>query len=118
MPRAPRHCGHPDCLALAYPPSRYCDDHSRDSIGWNKSPRTASSTRTSTRSWRRRRAEVLQRDNHMCVVRGPNCTVTASEVDHVIPVFMGGDDQPSNCQSVCANCHRDRTQAQAKAARG
>lgn len=49
LPRAPRQCGHHDCTALAYPPGRYCDEHARDAIGWNKAPRAASSSRTSTR---------------------------------------------------------------------
>ena len=81
---------------LAYPPARYCEDHHAANIGWNRSPRTASSQRTSTRAWKLQRAKVLQRDGHQCVGRGPRCLVTASEVDHIQPVAEGGTDDTSN----------------------
>jgi 5-methylcytosine-specific restriction protein A len=63
------------------------------------------------------RAKTLQRDNHQCVIRGPRCTVTATEVDHVVAVYLGGTDDPGNLQSACHNCHAGRTAAQAQAAR-
>jgi 5-methylcytosine-specific restriction protein A len=118
VPRAPRMCGHQDCIAAVAHPARFCDDHSRDSIGWNNSPRTASSGRTSTRAWKLQRAKALQRDSHQCQIRGPKCTVTATEVDHVVPVYLNGSDELGNLQSTCHKCHVSRTAAQAAAARG
>jgi 5-methylcytosine-specific restriction protein A len=118
MPRAPRQCGHQDCTALAYPPGRYCDNHHRENIGWNKSPRTASSGRTSSRAWQLTRVKVLQRDRHTCQIRGPRCLVTASQVDHVVPVYRGGTDDMGNLRAVCIPCHNEVTAAQARAARG
>lgn len=112
--RAPKHCAEPDCYNLTR--STRCDEHTRS--GWSRTPRTASSTRTGTRAWRRRRAEVLNRDGHQCVIRGPRCTIHATEVDHVIPCHLGGGDSMANLQSACHNCHQHRTTTQAGAARG
>ncbi len=114
MPRAPKYCGRKGCTELVRG-KPYCTEHGN---GWKTSPRTASSRRTGTRAWRELRAKILQRDRHQCTVRGPRCTIKAVEVDHVVPCFLGGGDEPSNLQAVCHPCHVDRTTAQAQAARG
>lgn len=31
------------------------------------------------------------------------------EVDHVIPLHVGGDDDINNCRALCPNCHRKIT---------
>lgn len=31
------------------------------------------------------------------------------EVDHVVPLHLGGDDDVSNCQALCCECHRKKT---------
>ncbi|NEM18766.1 HNH endonuclease, partial [Escherichia coli] len=41
----------------------------------------------------------------------------AEEVDHRIPKFEGGSDDPSNLYAISRNCHRLKTQAEAKRAR-
>ena len=44
-------------------------------------------------------------------------TVQALEVDHVVQCYLGGSGEPGNLRLVCPACHRERTQAQAQAAR-
>ena len=33
----------------------------------------------------------------------------ATEVDHVMPLCKGGTDDPQNLSSLCAECHRTKT---------
>jgi 5-methylcytosine-specific restriction protein A len=112
MPRAPKTCSHADCTALAPAGSRWCPDHHRS--GWSRSPRTASAGRTNTTHWKRQRALTLQRDSHQCAIRGPRCTVTATEVDHVVPVSRGGTDDLTNLQAACHACHAHKTAREAR----
>ena len=59
--------------------------------------------------WRRVRARVLERDDHRCQIHGPRCTVQATQVDHIIPLSLGGRWlDPTNLRASCANCNRDR----------
>lgn len=114
MPRrAPKHCGIAGCLQIV-PNGKRCPDHKS---GWQTSPRTQSSRRTSAAGWKQQRAKALQRDGHMCQIRGPRCTVTATEVDHIVSVADGGGEDLSSLQSVCHNCHSAKTATEAAAAR-
>lgn len=63
------------------------------------------------------RAAILIRDYHQCQERGPGCTVVATEVDHIIPWFEGGSDDPDNLRGICETCHKPKTQAEAQRAR-
>lgn len=50
---------------------------------------------------------------HVCGEAGAN------QVDHVIPLAQGGQDTLDNLRPIHATpCHRDKTQAEAKAGRG
>ena len=113
MPRAPHHCGYQGCLTLVTGKGR-CPDHT----GWKTSPRTASSGRTNTTIWKALRAQALDRDNHQCQIRGPRCLDTATQVDHIRPVHLGGTDTLPNLQSTCGPCHDEKTAREARAARG
>jgi hypothetical protein len=31
--------------------------------------------------------------------------------DHIVPIWRGGPDEPSNEQYICANCHEDKNRA-------
>ena len=35
--------------------------------------------------------------------------VAAKEVDHIITKAKGGTDDPDNLQSLCVQCHREKT---------
>lgn len=54
---------------------------------------------------KRLRYEIFRRDNHMCRYCGgaaPDVTLT---VDHVLPVALGGGDDPSNLVAACKDCN-------------
>lgn len=47
-----------------------------------------------------------------------HCGINMStEVDHIIPVFEGGDDTVFNAQGLCRECHMIKTQAESARAR-
>jgi 5-methylcytosine-specific restriction endonuclease McrA len=42
---------------------------------------------------------------------GPNCVhcgAPATDVDHLIPIAVGGDDSLANLRPSCARCNRGR----------
>jgi len=59
--------------------------------------------RGSTRAWRKLRAAVIARDGGcvVCGVAGP------LEVHHVLPMWRGGTDHPSNLEARC-HAHHER----------
>jgi 5-methylcytosine-specific restriction protein A len=57
----------------------------------------------------RRRNQVLERDGFMCVSCG---AVSDLEVDHIMPRASGGTNDLSNLQTLCADCHRAKTQTE------
>ena len=65
----------------------------------------------STRSWRRLRALVLDRDAHRCTLplaSGQLCGAFATHVDHVVPRSKGGSDALSNLRAACRPCNLRR----------
>jgi 5-methylcytosine-specific restriction enzyme A len=71
--------------------------------------------RASYRKRERMRQEVFLRDLYMCCeCRKAGKMITADVVDHVVPLFMGGADAPSNLQSLCHEHHDAKTAAEAK----
>lgn len=65
---------------------------------------------------KRRRFEILRRDNHCCRYCGakaPDVTIT---VDHVVPEALGGSDDPSNLVAACADCNSGKSSVSADAA--
>lgn len=113
MPRAPKLCADKDCIALVHPPLRYCPEHTNR---WKHSPRTVGAKRCSTTEWKQQRIKCLQRDERKCQIRGPRCTVLATEVDHVIAVAFGGSDGLENLQAACHNCHATKSGREGRSA--
>jgi hypothetical protein len=68
---------------------------------------------TSTYQWRKVRKVVLERDGYICRINGLKCTMTATEVDHVVPVEDGGPVfDPENLRASCKPCNVGRAQRQ------
>ena len=64
------------------------------------------------------RGRRLQRIRYWHLQREPLCRACAAqglttegvEVDHVVPLSQGGADDASNRQTLCAECHRIKTE--------
>lgn len=54
---------------------------------------------------KRTRYEVLRRDNHTCRYCGASAPDATLTVDHVTPVALGGNDDPSNLVAACRDCN-------------
>ncbi len=63
--------------------------------------------------WHRIRLRILERDGHLCQVRGPKCTKVATQVDHIVEVSKGGSWwDPANLRASCQPCNRHRVDSQ------
>lgn len=51
------------------------------------------------------RRRVLARNGGRCVLCG---VATAREIDHILAVVRGGDDNESNLQGACRPCNREK----------
>lgn len=56
------------------------------------------------------KAEIVSRQNHEC----PECCKSLTgaarvEWDHILPLALGGEDEPENIQCLHARCHRLKT---------
>lgn len=68
----------------------------------------ATSRRAMTKA---RRERILAKTEGLCA----RCDEVAVEVDHIIPVWMGGADEDDNCEGLCVTHHKAKTRADAKA---
>lgn len=58
---------------------------------------------------KRTRYEVLKRDNYTCrYCRSAENPIT---VDHVVPIALGGTDEPSNLVAACRDCNYGKASA-------
>lgn len=65
---------------------------------------------------RRLRFEILRRDGmacRYCGAKAPDVTLT---VDHVVPVALGGGDEPNNLVTACQDCNSGKSSVPADAA--
>jgi hypothetical protein len=58
---------------------------------------------------KRLRYEVLRRDNYTCRYCGARAPEVKITVDHVVPVALGGTDEPSNLAAACGDCNGGKT---------
>lgn len=54
---------------------------------------------------RRLRFEILKRDGYTCRYCGAKAPDVVLHVDHVVPISLGGGDEPNNLVSSCADCN-------------
>lgn len=65
---------------------------------------------------RRLRFEILRRDGHTCRYCGAKAPDVTLTVDHVIPVTLGGGDEPNNLVTACQPCNAGKSSIPADAA--
>jgi hypothetical protein len=58
---------------------------------------------------KRLRYEVLRRDDHACRYCGAMAPDVKLTIDHVVPVTLGGSDEPSNLVTACADCNAGKS---------
>jgi len=66
---------------------------------------------------KRLRFEVLRRDGHTCKYCGRSAPEVRLTVDHVMPVTLGGSDDPSNLVTACSECNSGKSSVPADAVR-
>lgn len=54
---------------------------------------------------RRLRFEILRRDEYTCRYCGASAPHATLTIDHVVPVALGGGDDPSNLVTACKDCN-------------
>lgn len=64
---------------------------------------------------KRLRFEVLRRDNHTCRYCGGSAPNVMLTVDHVVPVTLGGSDDPTNLVAACVDCNGGKSSVPADA---
>ena len=112
--RAKKVCGHATCYELVPAGTTYCAEHERQR-GW---PRRTGNTRSTATGHRARRERVLKRDGYRWQLRYEGiCTGTATIVDHIVALGLGGADIDDNCQAACEPCHKRKTSREGHEAR-
>lgn len=64
---------------------------------------------------KRLRFEILRRDDHTCQYCGERAPDVTLHVDHVVPVALGGTDDPGNLVAACRDCNSGKTSVPANA---
>ena len=93
-------------------PDHLCDECRAKHKGWSmwQHYKGSSKSRGYGYAWNKLRLKALERDKHlcqMCLKRG--IFTTATDVDHIIPLAQGGSDAMENLQSLCHECHKQKT---------
>ena len=99
------------CGALSRDGSGYCENH-KGLKSWGKwqHDRGSAAKRGYGARWQRLRKIALARDGEICVKCLANGRVSrATHVDHIKAKATGGTDDLSNLQSLCAECHAEKT---------
>lgn len=105
MPTRPaRICAKAGCCRKTR--ARFCDRHApaeeakAKASAWGGDKPSASQRGYGSR-WRTIRKMILARDP-FCAVCSRN---PSRDVDHIVPKYKGGTDDPSNLQGLCSWCH-------------
>lgn len=77
-------------------------------------PREGATERTRGGRWARMRAKWLRAHPLCCMCQAEGYVTAADEVDHVVPLWEGGKDDPSNFQSLCRPHHKAKSAEEAK----
>lgn len=108
MPRATKVCSHYSCPNVAP-----CELHSaKPWQGSKRKERVGNGWKQS-----KRRRYLLRRDRLTCAACGEVRLASDLEVDHIKNLAEGGEDSLQNCQILCLDCHRLKSQAEAQRGR-
>lgn len=113
MPRYPRISDTPDrfqdsvklCRNCDNPVTRrhYCSEECMDEFNRNN-------------SWFWIRKDILKRDRYTCQICKTRLRKKFLDVDHIIPVVMGGQlFDKLNLRTLCKDCHKRKTKLDAEA---
>jgi len=107
MPKLPpKPCTKPGCREFSTKKGR-CKDHQFNG-GW-KNEKTRYQ-RGYDNEWFRTRHRVLSRDEWKCqCCLRMGIYAPANEVDHIVNKANGGDDDYSNLEAICKDCHKAKT---------
>lgn len=86
-------------------------------MAWSTSSRRASLPR----DWPRTVRRIKRRDGYQCTTRwstGARCAQPGTDVDHIIPVCLGGSDEDDNLALLCSWCHARKSAAEGGRAAG
>lgn len=105
-------CRHPGCRNLIDAPG-FCATHVK-AHGWNAN-KPRSDKRGYGSEWRRTRELALDRDLGLCQeCKRQGRLKVGTDVDHIIPKSRGGTDDLSNLQTLCRECHKEKTYSERK----
>lgn len=65
------------------------------------------------RANQRRRERILSAQPLCVLCQAEDRVALATEVDHVVPLWKGGSEDDSNCQGLCAACHKAKSAREA-----
>jgi 5-methylcytosine-specific restriction protein A len=54
------------------------------------------------------RQALLRKQRHTCQLCGVNSIVSTIEIDHIIPIALGGTNRFENLQLLCRRCNRSK----------
>jgi hypothetical protein len=57
------------------------------------------------------RAKILAATGHVCA--RPGCPERATDVDHILPLWLGGSNREKNLEGLCPGHHATKTKAEA-----
>ena len=104
MPWKAKHpCNAPGCGKATR--ERFCERHAHRAKVVQDEPREKTKARGYGGQWRRRASMILNAE--------PVCRICqrmpATEVDHITPRRLGGEDTDENLQGLCRSCHSRKT---------
>ena len=70
---------------------------------------TTAERRMTGRRLQARRLRIWQLDPHCADCRRVVAYPDGFELDHKVPLYLGGQDTDENCQVMCPDCHRAKT---------
>jgi len=111
--KPPRQCSYPGCPNLTR--GRYCDEHKTAVYSeYNQYQRDPATKGRFDYRWRKIREYFLSQHSLCALCLEKGFTVPATEVHHIKPLIVGGDDSDENLMASCKSCHSRITMAEVR----